>query len=221
MKYGKMMKGIGVAALALTVVSSCMVGGTLAKYTTTATGTGSAIVAKWAPSFKGGTNGGNFEDSIDVKLTDTTLNGKVVNGKIAPGTDGSFSVQVSRGATEVEFTYSVSISDLKNRPANLKFYSDNSFTSDKELVETSVGSGIYELSSSDTMGLTDSDKTLTVYWQWPYSVDSESSSPAEESRDAADSEAGNKATASEAAATMSFKVNCTATQVNSDTTATP
>ena len=216
MKYGKMMKGIGVAALALTVVSSCMVGGTLAKYTTTVAGTGSAIVAKWAPSFKGGANG-EFTDSIDVKLTDTSLNGKVVNGKVAPGTDGSFSVQVSRGATEVEFKYSVTISDLNNCPANLKFYEDDKFS--KELTKNEKGN--YELSSSETMGLTDSDKTLTVYWQWPYAVDSESGSQAELDRDAADSEAGNKATASEAAATMSFKVNCTATQVNSKAPATP
>ena len=218
MKYGKMMKGIGVAALALTVVSSCMVGGTLAKYTTTATGTGSAIVAKWAPSFKGGTNG-TFQDSIDVKLTDTSLNGKVVGEKVAPGTDGSFSVQVSRGATEVEFTYSVTISDLNNCPANLKFYKDSNFTT--ELTKNAQGN--YELVPDDggKMGLTDSEKTLNVYWKWPYAVDSEFGSQAELDRDAADSEAGNKATASEAAATMSFKVNCTATQVNSDTTATP
>ena len=212
MKYGKWMKRVGAAAFALTVVSSCIVGGTLAKYTTTVAGTGSAIVAKWAPIFKGGTNGGAFENSVDVKLTDTTLNNKVVDGKIAPGTDGSFSVQVSKGETEVEFKYSVSISDLTNRPANLKFYKDSSFNT--ELTETSVGSGVYELSSDDTMGLTDSEKTLTVYWKWPYEVSGEATAAAE-SRDAADSDTGNKATASEAAATMKFKVNCTATQVNS------
>ena len=215
MKYGKWMKRIGAAAFALTVVSSCIVGGTLAKYTTTVSGTGSAVVAKWAPTFKTGTNisgGGTFQDSVDVKLTDTTLNGKVVSGRIAPGTDGSFSVQVSRGATEVEFKYSVSISDLKNRPANLKFYAEDGIT---ELTETSAGSGIYELSSDDTMGLTDGAKTLTVCWKWPYQGDPTEASSEAESRDAADSEAGNKATASEAAATMTFKVNFTATQVSS------
>lgn len=213
MKYGKLAKRFGVAAFALTVASSCIVGGTLAKYTTTVAGTGSAIVAKWAPSFKTGTNGGAFQDSINVKLTDTTLNSKVVDGKIAPGTDGSFSVQVSRGDTEVEFKYSVSISDLQNRPANLKFYKDSGFGT--ELPETSPGSGVYELSSDDTMGLTDVDKTLNVYWKWPYEVSGEESAAAE-SRDTADSDTGNKATASEAAATMTFKVNCTATQVNAN-----
>ena len=211
MKYGKLLKRFGAVAFALTVASSCIVGGTLAKYTTTVAGTGSAIVAKWAPSFKTGTNGGSFSDSIDVKLTDTTLNSKVVNGKIAPGTDGSFSVQVSSGATEVEFKYSVSISDLANRPANLKFYEDSGFAT--ELTETSVG--VYELSSNDTMAINGADQTMTVYWKWPYDVSGEASSAAE-SRDAADSDTGNKATASEAAATMTFKVNCTATQVNSN-----
>jgi len=215
MKYEKLMKRFGAVAFALTVASSCIVGGTLAKYTTTVAGTGSAIVAKWAPSFKAGTNGGAFRDSINVKLTDTSLNSKVADDKIAPGTDGSFSVEVSRGAnTEVGFTYSVSISDLNNRPANLMFYKDSGFTT--PLTESG---GVYALTSGDAhimpTGTPDKD-TLTVYWKWPYEVDTEASSAAE-SRDAADSEVGNKATASEAAATMTFKVNCTATQMNPTT----
>ena len=38
---------LGALALALTLVSTCLMGGTLAKYTTTVTGTATATVAKW------------------------------------------------------------------------------------------------------------------------------------------------------------------------------
>lgn len=206
MKYGKLMKRAGAAAFVLTVISSCIVGGTLAKYTTTVAGTGSAIVAKWAPTFKGGSNG-SFNDTVEVNLTDTTLNAKVTDGKVAPGTSGSFDVQVSRGATDVEFTYSITMSNMKNRPANLKFYSDQNFNN--ELTETD---GEYKLFANETMSLTgDESKTKTVYWQWPYAVDGETDAAAE-SRDAADSEAGNKATVSNADK-MTFDIHCTATQV--------
>ena len=209
MKYGKMMKRFGIAAAALTVVSSCIVGGTLAKYTTTVSGTGSAIVAKWAPSFKTRANGDTFQDSIDVKLTDTTLNNKVVSGRVAPGTDGSFAVEVSRGDTEVEFTYSVSISDVENCPANLKFYSDSNCTIPLPEVDR-----VYTLLGDKKMGLTDNAETMIVYWKWAYEGTGDAA--AKEIYNASDSDAGNKATASVAAATMSFKVNCTATQVNSN-----
>lgn len=211
LKYGKWMKRFGAVAFALTVASSCIVGGTLAKYTTTVAGTGSAIVAKWAPSFKGKTGGasGTFNDSVDVELKDTTLGNKVTDGKIAPGTDGSFSIQISPGATDVMFKYSITLSNFTNQPKNLKFYSDSTFTT--ELTEKSAGSGIYELYKDEEMALNGADVTKTIYWQWPYNVSTESSSEAE-SRDAEDSDTGNKATVSNADK-MTFKVNCEAIQM--------
>ena len=203
MKYGKMMKGIGVAALALTVVSSCIVGGTLAKYTTTATGQGTAIVAKWAPTFQFGTNG-TFSASTDVNLTDgdVTDGKKLVADKIAPGTEGSFGVQLTRGDTEVGFTYEITISEIANQPANLKFYKEDGTT---ELLKEG---DVYKLTPTDhTMDANATGaaatKTVVVKWKWPY--EKSANSTENDATDTADGTAGK---------TMSFKLNCTATQVN-------
>ena len=199
MKYGKMMKGIGVAALALTVVSSCMVGGTLAKYTTTATGTGSAIVAKWAPSFQDG-DGNAFTDSTVVSLKDTTVDPKTVaDGKIAPGTAGSFSVKVGRGATEVGFSYTITISEVNNMPKNLKFYDEDGTT------ELTAVDGVYTLTPNENTVAADAttEKTITVNWKWPYKADG-ADPTANDTDDSSDGAS---------AATMTFKVNITATQV--------
>ena len=199
MKYGKMMKGIGVAALALTVVSSCIVGGTLAKYTTTATGTGSAVVAKWAPSFKDSA-GNAFTDSTVVSLKDTTVDAKkVADGKIAPGTEGSFSVKVGRGDTEVGFNYTITISDVTNMPKNLKFYDETGTT------ELTATDGVYTLTPPDNKVDADAtaEKTIIVNWKWPY----EATGADPTANDTDDSTDGTNA------ATMTFKVNITATQV--------
>jgi len=198
-----MMKGIGVAALALTVVSSCMVGGTLAKYTTTATGTGSAIVAKWAPSFKDAA-GGTYTNDTVVKLTDTTVSeNKVAKDRVAPGTDGSFSVQVGGNGTEVGFTYTITISEVNNMPKNLKFYKEDGTTElDKE-------GDVYVLTPQDNTiaaGAT-GDKTITVNWKWPYE-----NAAGETANDADDSAAG--VAGGENGTKMAFKVNITATQID-------
>ena len=207
MKYGKMMKGIGVAALALTVVSSCIVGGTQAKYTTTATGQGSAIVAKWAPSFTSG--GSEFTDSTTISLKDTDVTAdKVAADRIAPGTSGSFSIEVGRGDTEVGFTYALTISNVNNMPTNLKFYTED----DTEL--TAVDN-VYNLTPADAGNPTkytiaanaSATKTVTVKWKWPY----EAGEPDKTANDTADSTDGTNA------ATMTFDINITATQVATTT----
>jgi len=211
MKYGKMMKGIGVAALALTVVSSCIVGGTPAKYTTTATGNGSAVVAKWAPSFKNGND--EFSDSTTVLLEDTSVNANRLKAQtIAPGTKGNFDIVVSRGDTEVAFDFSVTISDLANCPKNLKFYSDSSYTTEIN-PETVDGKTIYKVIANTTMDAdadpTTGAKTGHVYWQWPF----ESSAAEEASKAAWDNDDNAAGTAADADRKMTFKINCTATQV--------
>ena len=43
---------LGALALALTLITTCLTGGTLAKYTSSTVGTGTATVAKWAVVLK-------------------------------------------------------------------------------------------------------------------------------------------------------------------------
>ena len=213
MKYGKMMKGIGVAALALTVVSSCIVGGTLAKYTTSVAGTGAAIVARWAPKFGDGTN--VFTDNFTVDLSDTgavTAN-KVAADRIAPGTTGGFSVEVSNGAaTEVPFKYSVIISNLSsNWPANLKFYSDQSCT--QEITAESDGSYIV-LNGNMALSSTESKENKTMYWKWPFT-----DAANEETQDKNDSDLAKKEAESDR--TITFDIACVAEQLETAPASAP
>ena len=62
MKKTKFMRA-ALLLLVLTLITSCFVGGTFAKYTTSANGSDSARVAKWG-----------FNDSTSVSLTDLFKN---------------------------------------------------------------------------------------------------------------------------------------------------
>ena len=117
---------LGVVALVLTLVSMTLMGGTLAKYTTEVTGTGTATVAKWSFKASDAENSSTFS----VSLKDTTLNSKVADDKIAPGTDGSFNIVIDATGSETALDYKIAFSELTNKPDNLKFYSDAAFTSE-------------------------------------------------------------------------------------------
>lgn len=196
MKAGKVVKSLGMAAVALTLVSACMVGSTLAKYTTTLTGSGTAVVAKWAPKFTA--NSTEFVNGTTVTLSDTSIGiNKLTSGSIAPGTDGNFAIEVAHDTdSDVAFRYTITISNMDKVPANLKFYTDSSFTT--PLTETSSGSGVYEIVADDLL-LGAGAETTTVYWQWGMGTT--------QAEDTADTEAG------ELAATATFDITCTATQI--------
>ncbi len=97
--------------LALVLVTSCMVGGTFAKYTTTGTASDSARVAKWGIVI---TPNGNLFNATYAKAEGTTItgensvHGKSVSGEttadadvVAPGTEGSLSSVSIGGSPEV------------------------------------------------------------------------------------------------------------------------
>lgn len=105
MKKTKLMRA-ALLLLVLTLITSCFVGGTFAKYTTSANGTDTARVAKW----------GFQPTTIDLSnLFTTTYNN--VNGAddvIAPGTTNSAEFSFTYGgnasvtAPEVAYTFTVS-----------------------------------------------------------------------------------------------------------------
>ena len=68
MKRKKSIAGrLGMAAFALTLVTTCISGGTLAKYASEVTGTGTAVAAKWA--FKAGTSEAGTSDTACLLYT--------------------------------------------------------------------------------------------------------------------------------------------------------
>ena len=62
--------------------------------------------------------------------------------------------------------YTIAFSEIKDRPANLKFYSDASFTNEiSDLASTTDLNGTIALADINTA------VKKTVYWKWEYGAD--------------------------------------------------
>ncbi len=168
---------LGALALALTLVSTCLMGGTLAKYTTTVTGAATATVAAWV--FNANDANAETKKFENIKLGDTlSYNEKdIKKNVIAPGTEGSFDIKLDGTGSEVGIDYAIKIanaSSTKKLPSNLVF-------STKAIVAENTGNSLDKLSSesgsllSGTIDYNESNmkKTITIYWKWPYDTGTE------------------------------------------------
>lgn len=139
-----------------------LVGYTFAKYYSEIKGGGSGSIAKW--SFVANTN----KDTIQtISLVDSSNNESLVNGKIAPGTSGSFDIIIDATGSEVGVNYEVNVSEESNLPKNLKY---------KAIIDgekTEEYDSLTELAEEKFDGTLDTlngeySKTITVEWNWPY-----------------------------------------------------
>ena len=155
-----------VAVLAVTMMfTMCFVGGTFAKYTSSATGTDSAKVAKW--DIKVGTTNIATNDTFTFDLFKTIQdsNGTAeetdmspVDGTIiAPGTRGSFDI-VIKNDSQVNATYAIdyTVTNTNNIPVKFSVDGTNWFDDINYLDVRSV---------AINMGAT---ATVTVQWMWEF-----------------------------------------------------
>ena len=124
---------IAVLVLALALITSCFVGTTFAKYTSTGDGSSSARVALWkVTTGAAGTAVINGADSVTFDLFDTIKDTggtaaetdvKVGDDEniIAPGTEGSFDL-IIKNASEVTAAYGLSftLTNTANVPLEFK-----------------------------------------------------------------------------------------------------
>lgn len=200
---------LGALALALTLVSTCLMGGTLAKYTTTVTGTATATVAKW--SFKANEQTATINE---IKLGDTlSYNEKDINKNvIAPGTEGSFDIKLDGTGSEVGIDYAIEIAkgtamgDSK-LPSNLVF-STNMISGDNKGKPLTALSTESNSPLKGTINYNDGSKkkTITIYWKWPYDTDTGTTN--NDTNDTTDSGIGN----------ITLDITVTGTQVVPETT---
>ncbi|MCH5353988.1 MAG: hypothetical protein J1E06_11075 [Acutalibacter sp.] len=184
---------LGIVAMALTLVTTSLSSGTLAKYTETFKATGTLSVANWNVAARA--KGSALMTSEGVSLGDlaSTATGTVnhvASGMIAPGMKGQFTIELSMagddanqlGITEVDVDYVVyaSVTSLGNLPKNLTFKAkadgDGSAspvtfedTSDKELTSGTLSK------ETTANGKTGWQKPITIEWEWPYEDGSYSS----------------------------------------------
>lgn len=148
--------------LVLTLITSCFVGGTFAKYTSSKSTTSTATVARW--SFN--VNGKNivaaedfalniFETILDSNGTDAELDVSIK--KIAPGTSGVFTLSVEN-TSEVTATYTVSLTDYDGAGVPLEFSTDgSSWTTD-----------VASVTVSNTLAAGTNENTAPIYWRWSF-----------------------------------------------------
>lgn len=171
MKDNKIMKFASVVLL-ITIIAIVLVAGTYAKYTSTATGSDTAVVAKW--DIKAGAKGSEvsitgsnpsvifnlFDTILDSDETTDTTETAVNPGMIAPGTRGQFELSVKNDSeVNAEYTVAFELVDTElpegtTLPLEFKV-NDSEWTSSLGSVAT----------TALNMGQSD---TATVQWRWAY-----------------------------------------------------
>ena len=157
-----------VAVLAVTMMfTMCFVGGTFAKYTSSATGTDSATVAKW--SFKVGETDIATSDTFTFDLFKTVKDtggadeadiNPADGSIIAPGTQGSFDL-VLTNASQVTAQYAIDYTVTNNNDIPVKFSVDGGTTWTNDLADVAA-------SDSTKLAANSGTTTIKVQWKWDF-----------------------------------------------------
>ncbi len=181
--------------LVLCFISTVMISGTFAKYTSTYAGQDTALVARWSltsTSFTGETVAGIYDLPIwDHDYTTNIYEKDGDNYLIAPGIKGSFGVQFSYDAdVDADLTFKFTKSGDASDTVPIQYSIDNFTTIYYDLDEL-ADAIIGKAESDSTSTITGSDGTYvvtntatakgenpagpilvdeTVSWKWPYNV---------------------------------------------------
>lgn len=166
MKKNRMMR-LASLLLVLVLMTSSVVGGTFAKYTSKATASDTARVAKWEIlvdtvniaqettqiisfdlfSTIYDTDGGAAEDNVAANL-------------LAPGTKGSFTVDITNNS-EVDAQIKATLSAVETHDLPIQYSLDGVSGWTNELADLSV---------DEAVDMNGGKATVTVHWQWVYST---------------------------------------------------
>ena len=128
------------------------------RYSSKVNGTGTATIAKW--SFK---VNGQTETLATINLADTMkTNNTVKQGTVAPGTEGSFNLEIDGSGSEVAIEYTINLK-VTDKPQNLNFYADSGYSQKIEASE-----GAMTITGGIPLAEVETPVTKTIYWKWPY-----------------------------------------------------
>lgn len=188
--------------LLLCLASTCAISGTFAKYTSTATGSDNARVAKW----------GWDTTTLAVDMFDTEYATDVESGDatnvIAPGTTATKTITIRPDDDfKPEVAYSVSIAvDSTGSDSDLlaklkwKINGEAEWLTFAELQTKVAAESIARIEPGATVD--DADKDISITWEWPFYVD--------DATDEIDTDYGNE----DPARTVVLNFTLTVTQVN-------
>ncbi|MGI6118978.1 MAG: hypothetical protein ACOYIB_00110 [Desulfosporosinus sp.] len=196
----KLRRTLIVCALLLIVclISTAMLSGTFAKYTSEYAGQDTALVARWSftsDSITSGTHDNPMELAIWEHVYATNIYQKTAGGDylIAPGIQGSFTVDFSYDAdVDADLTLNFTKSGDGSTLVPLQYSLDQNFTEiyysldalENALITTATtdstskitgGNGTYVVTNTATaregkVNPSPISIEQTVYWRWPYDV---------------------------------------------------
>lgn len=153
-------KAVIISTILVAIILSFIGGQTYSKYVTEVRGDGTAQIATW--DFK---VNGQKEEVQTISLGSTYDSSTLVNGKIAPGTEGDFQIKVDATGSDVGIDYKIKFTDETTKPANLKFYyQEVEYNSILELGEALSGT----INADDE----NKSKTFDIKWKWNYETGS-------------------------------------------------
>lgn len=173
MKKSKTMR-IASLLLVLVLVTTCFVGTTFTKYTSSANGTATATVAKWSIEVNDeqiAVTNGPKTVSFDLFSTIKDSNGTddetdVVSGKIAPGTSGAFNLKVEN-LSEVTANYAITFEVTNGSNVPLQYSADGTtWKSDISEIYSDLSGNLDKIN-----GETVDSETEIVYWKWEFNGD--------------------------------------------------
>ena len=161
--------------IVIAVILVSFIGGqAYAKYMSKVTGNGVGEIAQWR--FKVNENEENDEKHgmyavmcsyeneekmQTISLNSTIYNFTLANGRIAPGTAGSFEINIDGSGAGVAIFYTVNFQNETEKPKNLKFKYDGKEFESIELLNHWIVGTIH--------GDTDAQqRSFIIEWEWPY-----------------------------------------------------
>ena len=159
---------IAVVLLALVLVTSCLVGGTFAKYISTSEGTSqTARAAKWDIKLEGVAAASTFNFNLFETIVDTVdgeadahVATSATETIIAPGTKGSFSLDlVNNSEVDAQYTVVLTVDDM-TLPLTFKVGS-TTYTTDQ------LAEGV-TLADDVAIAKTNGTAQIVVEWEWAF-----------------------------------------------------
>ena len=160
MKKNRTMK-VAALLLALTLMTSCFVGGTFARYVSTASLSDTVTVAKWDVQLDANTldytETATFDFTETWKDSDGNTEEDVMSKYLAPGTKGSFDLLVeNKSDVTAEYKIEFNFSALNDLPLNITYKLNGT--------ETTAAA----LATFTQIAMTSGSATITVEWEWPF-----------------------------------------------------
>jgi hypothetical protein len=163
---------ITILLLVLCLISTAMLSGTFARYTSEYAGADTALIAKWDISVSDGDEHGFtmlpgeaqqldlFKHEYDTNILSTAGDSKI----IAPGVDGDFTLKVeNKGDVAAEMTFDFDVSgDASNAPIEYKLKEGQTW-GDLDALKTALD----ELEKMKNVAAGTGTAEQTVEWRWP------------------------------------------------------